>query len=112
MGKMANHLVGMSSNGRLSKPSLQIHAYVGNDVPQEVGEDTKWLKQDLKRCKQECAEIKKALDNWVPEDVADRAEKSLRKELKRKEARMAELSARLDAAQEDEEEDEDEEEEA
>jgi hypothetical protein len=110
MGKMATHLVGMSSNGRLSKPSLQISAYVGSDVPVEV-DDRKYLKQDLKRCKEECAAIKKALDNWVPEDVAERAEKSLRKELKRKEAHMAELSARLDAYEE-EDEDEDEEEEA
>ena len=110
MGKIAGHLVGMGSTGKLSKPSLQISAYVGSETPQEVGEDTKWLKQDLKRCKDECAAIQKALDNWVPEDVAERAEKSLRKELKRQEARMAEIKARLDAAEDIEEEDDEEEE--
>lgn len=105
-GILTNHLTSMSKK---LKPSLQINAYMDSyGGPKEVDE-AKYVKEDLKRCKEECAAIKKALRDWVPEDVAARAEKSLRTELKRKEARMAELEARLDGLEsEDEEDDEDE----
>lgn len=105
-GEIASHLSGLKKKW---KPTLQVNAFVSEPMPEPVAE-TKYLREDLKRCKVECAAIQKALDNWVPEDVAARAEKSLRKELKRKHARMAELEARLDAVEESEEEDEEEDE--
>lgn len=108
------HIADMLGNKKL-KPKLQVSAYVspyGAVEAMSPMEDTKYLKRELKMVKEEIAATKKALDNWIPEDVAERAERALRKDLKSKEARLAELSARLDAAEEaSEDEDEDEEDE-
>ena len=103
-GAIAGHLTSMSKK---LKPSLQIHAFVDTMPPPSKNNETKYLKKDLKRCKEECAQIEKVLDEWVPEDVSARAEKSLRSELKRKHSRMAEIRASLeDIEDEDEEDDE------
>jgi hypothetical protein len=91
------------------KPSLQIHAFVDTMPVPDKSNETKYLKEDLKRCKEECAQIEKVLSEWVPEDVAARAEKSLRAELKRKHSRMVEMRASLKALESEEDDEEDDE---
>lgn len=100
---MSGAIAGMLSNKRL-KPTLRIHASVDSYPEMKPVEDLKYLREDMKRIKAECVAMKKALDNWVPEDVAARAEKSLRQELKRSKARLVEMEARLDAAEDEDEE--------
>lgn len=100
---IAGHLVGM---GKKWKPTLQIHASVDAYPPPMAMDETKYLKKDLERYKEEIGHIEKALSEWIPEDVAERAEKSLRLELKRKKARIIEIKASLKALEEDDEEDE------
>lgn len=107
-GMIAGHLKSMAPK---LKPTLRINAYVDSyGGPAEPTESDKYLKEDAKRYKAEIAQIEKALDEWVPEDVAARAEKSLRLELKRKKAELIRVKAQLDALSEVEEEDEDEDE--
>ncbi len=111
-GAITGHLVGMSKK---LKPTLHVSAFVDTFPQPKKTDESKFLRQDLKRCKEECAAIEKALDEWVPEDVAARAEKSLRAELKRKQARMDEIKESLEELEsddEDEEEEEDDEEES
>jgi hypothetical protein len=107
MGKMAEHLTSVSNGGRLKKPSLQIDAYVSAYPPPAPYDNTKYLKEDQKRLTKEVAAIKQALDNWVPEDVAERAEKSLRRSLKDKKAQLESIEEQL--SEKDEEEDDEEE---
>jgi hypothetical protein len=110
-GILSNHLMAKRASGKLAKvtPELRIEARMSTPFPGE-GSDDKYLKEDMARVKKEIAAIEKALDNWIPEDVAARAEKSLRSELAVKKARIAELDARLSAG-DDEDDDEEESEE-
>jgi hypothetical protein len=112
-GGIAGHLAMMRSSGKLSKPSLQVNAYV-NVGGQHEPDVTQYDKEELKRTKAEVAGIEQALENWVPEDVAARAKRSLEIDLRSKKARVEELKARISARveleepkEEDDEEEED-----
>lgn len=105
-GAICNHLKAMSPK---LKPTLRINAYVDSyGGPETPVMSDKYLKEDRKRYKAEIAQIEKALGEWVPEDVAARAEKSLRAELKRKKAELIRVQAELKALSDSEDEDEDE----
>lgn len=113
MGKLTNHLISQRSQGRLAKPSLHISF---NSYP-EI-DDSKYLKEDQKRCQQELKGLQNELKNWNPEAVAAQALKSLKKEIAIKKARVEELRVRLEGSKdveepemEDEEDDEAEEDE-
>lgn len=58
-------------------------------------DDTKWLKEDLKREKAQLKGYRAILDNWVPEDVAAKAEADVKQKIAECKLRVQELSARL-----------------
>lgn len=110
MGNISNHLGAVASTGKLKKPSLQIEAYVSAYPAPEPFDNRKFLMEDCKRLTKEVAAIKQALDNWVPEDVAERAEKSLRRSLKDKKEQLESIEEQLSEKDEEEDDDEDDEE--
>jgi len=111
-GLLTNHLMKARASGKIGKITheLRIDASVTSPFPGEKS-NQEYLKQDMKRIKDEIAAIKKALDNWIPEDVAARAEKSLRAELAGKKARLAEMEARMEEPEDDDDDEEESEEE-
>ena len=89
---LANH----GKNGGLAKVSpLQIHATVSAHSKNMPMEDTKYEKEEIKRLRAEIKGIDKVLDEWVPEDVAARAKKSLELERDAKMAHLAECRIRM-----------------
>lgn len=90
--------------GKMEEPKeppskLQVRASYGPDYG-EVGsqgseEMHKYDTEDHARCKKQIEGIKKALDNWVPEDVAAQARESLENDLEEKKARLEELATRI-----------------
>lgn len=110
-GAITGHLIGMSKQGKLGKPSLQVNASVS--IPHAgMVSPAKYDKEDYARVEKELKAIKHALDNWVPEDVAARAKRSLEIDLKAKKARCEELKARIEGYEDemsDDEESEDDE---
>ncbi len=96
MGEIAKHLMGLRGGGKLTKLSSPLRV----DASIEVGSKmmpsmSKYDKEEHARLKKEIAATKKALEDWVPEDVAARARKSLETNLRVKLARMEEVKARL-----------------
>lgn len=94
-------IAGMLSNvkkGKIETPPSKLHvdAHYGPDYSEEIDEN-KYDKEEYDHCMKSVAGIKKVLEEWVPEDVADRAMKSLKKDLERHEARLYELKARMKA---------------
>lgn len=91
IGAMLSNVIG----GKIKKPTLNIRAYV--DVPSKnmPSESSKYEKEEYERTVKEVKAIERALDNWIPEDVADRAKKSLEGDLEVKKAHALECKARL-----------------
>jgi hypothetical protein len=79
------------------KPKLQVHAYMAEDEPCEVFDDSKYLKEDLARCNRTITAIENQLKTWVPEDIAAKVKKQLEANLEREQTRAAELKAQLKA---------------
>jgi hypothetical protein len=57
--------------------------------------DTKYEKEEIKRLMAEIKGIDNALEEWVPEDVAEKAKRSLELERDAKLAHLAECKIRL-----------------
>lgn len=106
------------SKGKVDKqPSLTIRASVMVPDKSMPGFSRKYEKEEYERTKKEIKAIESALENWIPEDVAERARKSLEAELEVKKAHALECKARMkqDKSEsskiEDDEDDEDDEDE-
>lgn len=97
--KMTDHLLGMSKAGRLKKksPELEVSVYLPhkNEGVEPMHDDSKYLKEDLKREVKRAAEYDKILETWVPEDVAAQAKKEVEKKLAECKIRVRELKARI-----------------
>lgn len=89
-------MLGNVASGKIRKPRLSINAYVS--VPYK-GESpmpsSKYEREEYERTLKEIKAIESALDNWIPEDVAERAKKSLEAELEVKKAHAQECKARM-----------------
>lgn len=84
------------SSGRTGKPKLNVSAYVSVPYKGESAiPSTKYEKEEYERTLKEVKAIESALENWIPEDVAERARKSLEAELEVKRAHAQECKARL-----------------
>lgn len=113
MGKLGDMLKSYSDNGVIKKASpakLEVHAHISHpmDAVAMNMNESKFLKQDRQRLVKEIKEIKKILDNWIPEDVAERAKKSLEKQLSDRESDLEVCKLRLshEDSESDEESDE------
>ncbi len=89
-------------HGKMTEPKeppskLRVSASYGPDYAVEPNHEY-MHKADVEehaRCKKQIEGIKKALDNWVPEDVAAQARESLENDLESQQSRLAELAARI-----------------
>lgn len=97
---MTAHLMDMRKSGRLTKPSLSIHASVMAPFPGE-GKPSEYERKEVKRLKSEISTIQEHLRDWDSEEVADRARRSLMTEMKTKKARLEECMARLEEMEDD-----------
>jgi len=93
---MRNGIGSMLSNVKAGKATMSVSASVS--VPYK-GESSippsKYEKEEYERTLKEVKAIEQALENWIPEDVAERARKSLEAELEVKKAHAQEIKARL-----------------
>ena len=89
-------LVSHSRKGGLMKADIDVYVRTKRKGDAELGYDeTKYLKEDLKREKEQLKGYKAILDNWVPEDVAAKAEADVKQKMAECKLRVQELSARL-----------------
>ena len=79
----------------LKKPSLDISVYKSHGEPMESIDDTKYLREDLKRHKKDVLEYGEILEKWVPEDVAAQAKKQVDQKLSEAKLRITETRARI-----------------
>ena len=103
MAKIGSMLMNVHK-GKMEMPKeppskLRIMASYGPDYgePTTTG-SVEMYKMDCEehvRCKKQIDGIKKALDNWVPEDVAAQARESLENDLEDKKSRLDELASRI-----------------
>ena len=111
MGKIGQMLSSFSENGVLKKASpvkLEIHANVRRAYPGEAVatdmHELKYLKEDRARLLKEVKDIKKQLENWIPEDIAALAKKSLEKQLADRESDLEVCKMRVQHAESESEE--------
>ena len=78
------------------KPTLEVSVYKshGGEAVESM-DDTKYLKQDLKRQKKSVLEFEEILEKWVPEDIAAMARKEVEKKLAESKLRITETRARI-----------------
>ena len=78
------------------KPTLEVSVYKshGGEAVESM-DDTKYLKQDLKRQKKSVLEFEEILEKWVPEDIAALAKKKVEEQLGNAKIRVAETRARI-----------------
>lgn len=95
-GGIGAMLSNVGSGKITGKPSLKVNAYVNVPYKGESAiSSTKYEREEYERTKKEVKAIESALENWIPEDVAERARKSLEAELEVKKAHALECKARL-----------------
>ncbi len=95
MARQVGQISKMMSKTKLN-PQLQVSAFITTgDEP--AFDDTAYLKEDLKRCDAKINKIKSVLDNWIPEDIAAQAKKSLEADLENEKAQRASIKAQLKA---------------
>lgn len=93
IGQMLSNVASGKANG---KPKLSINAYVSVPYKNETAmPSSKYEKEEYERTMKEIRGIEQALENWIPEDVAERARKSLEAELEVKKAHANECRARM-----------------
>lgn len=116
IGSMLSNVTA-GKTGKTGKPKLSVSAYVSVPYKGESSiPSTKYEKEEYERTLKEVKAIEAALESWIPEDVAERARKSLEAELEVKKAHAQECKARLkrlkaeSSVVEDEDEDEESEE--
>ena len=80
---------------KLKKPSLEVSVYKSHGEPMESMDDTKYLKEDLKRQKKDVLEYEELIEKWVPEDIAAMAKKKVEAQLADAKLRVSETRARI-----------------
>ena len=91
---MASMMGGMEKK---PKPRLHINARVseyGDDLVEEY-DDSKYLKEDLARCKATIKKIQSELDTFIPEDVAAKVRGALTDQLESEKNRVEEIRLRI-----------------
>jgi len=85
-----------NKNGLSKKPKLEVSVYKthGDDMLGSM-DDTKYLKQDLKRQKESVREYEEILEKWVPEDVAAMAKKNVEQKLAEAKLSVTETRSRI-----------------
>ena len=81
--------------GLKKKPSLEVSVYKSHGDMAESVDDTKYLKEDLKRQKKNVLEYQEIIEKWVPEDVAAMAKKKVEAQLDDAKLRVTETRARI-----------------
>lgn len=99
------------NHGKLTVSPVRVHATVEatKNMPQE---DMSYHREEMKRLKAEIKAIDQALEEWIPEDVAAKAKRSLENERALKKAQLLECALRCKQHEEEMSEDSDEEEES
>jgi len=89
-------LMGNSKKGKLKKPSLSVNVYShapgdGMNAPDE----SKWMKEDLKRERDQIKRYEQILETWVPEEVAAQAKADVEMKLSECKLRVKDIRARM-----------------
>jgi hypothetical protein len=93
--KMTDTLLKHRKRGRLKKPKFEVSVYVPARDEANSIDDTKYLKEDLKREVERAMKYEKILKNWVPEDVAAKAKAEVEQKLAESKLRVRELKGRI-----------------
>jgi hypothetical protein len=96
MAKIGDMLKAVRAGGGLAgRSNLQVRATVEVPSKNMPVMSTKYDREEVSRLTKEIKGIQQALDEWVPEDVAARAKRSLELELQAKKARLIESRIRV-----------------